>query len=298
MVNVEYKTCSSCGQSFPATTEHFYANPRNSDGLFGYCKLCALEGQKRRRARRREEKALEEALWLETHREEVDATERAKEEERKKHRSQYLKSYYAEHEEQYAKNREAWRKKNPNYFSEYNAAHKEKRDAWQEGHREHNNKRGRVYYWQHHEERLEYNREYSRENRDKFREYARALNLDPKHRLNHTISSGIRSSLRGNKNGRHWEDLVGYTREDLKRHLESQFTEGMTWDNLGRKGWTIDHMKPIAAWNFTSPDDPDFKECWALSNLQPMWFRENSSKNAKYQGIDYRYVDKSAGGGS
>ena len=81
--------------------------------------------------------------------------------------------------------------------------------------------------------------------------------------------------------------------------LESRFQPGMDWDNYGGiDGWSLDHIKPQAAFDFSSPDDPDFKECWALSNLQPMWFRENSSKNAKYQGIDYRYVDKSAGGGS
>ena len=31
---------------------------------------------------------------------------------------------------------------------------------------------------------------------------------------------------------------------------------------------------------FTSPDDPDFKACWALTNLRPLWGDKNISKHA------------------
>lgn len=104
-----------------------------------------------------------------------------------------------------------------------------------------------------------------------------------KGRLNNSISVRIRQSLKrnsGSKNGRHWETLVGYTVEELKSHLEKQFVEGMNWKNHGSY-WHIDHKRPIASFNFDSPEHPDFKKCWGLRNLQPLKAFENMSKGAK-----------------
>ncbi len=67
--------------------------------------------------------------------------------------------------------------------------------------------------------------------------------------------------------------------QDLIAHLESLFQPSMTWENYGK--WHIDHKRPIASFNFTSYEDPEFKECWALNNLQPMWAKENMSKGNK-----------------
>lgn len=99
----------------------------------------------------------------------------------------------------------------------------------------------------------------------------------PRGKLSHAISSGVLKSIKGRKNAR-WESVVGYTIEDLMTHLESQFTKGMTWDNYGVHGWHIDHIRPISHFNFDSPDDSEFLECWSLWNLQPMWGKENISK--------------------
>jgi hypothetical protein len=105
--------------------------------------------------------------------------------------------------------------------------------------------------------------------------------IDSNFRLNHNIGSQIYNCLKGNKHGKHWEQLVGYTLRDLMRHLEKQFTNknGYTWENYGWY-WHIDHIIPIAIFNFTRPENPDFKRCWALSNLQPLYGPENISKGA------------------
>jgi len=105
--------------------------------------------------------------------------------------------------------------------------------------------------------------------------------LDPVYRLQSSMSGGIGRSLKDGKSGRHWEHLVGYSIEDLKNHLESQFTKGMNWGNYGKHGWHIDHIRPVSDFNFVSPDDPDFKVCWSLWNLQPMWGKKNMSKGSK-----------------
>lgn len=100
-------------------------------------------------------------------------------------------------------------------------------------------------------------------------------------RLNNCMSSGIYSCLRKNKSGYHWEFLVGYTFDDLKEHLEVQFKNGMNWQNYGKFGWHLDHIRPISSFTFSSPDDEQFKQCWALSNLQPLWAFDNLSKHNK-----------------
>lgn len=103
----------------------------------------------------------------------------------------------------------------------------------------------------------------------------------PKGRINDTIRSGIGFSLKGNKHGKHWEDVVGYTLQQLIDHLEKQFINGMSWNNYGRnKGdWSIDHILPISSFNFESYNDEEFKECWSLDNLRPLDHIENMIKH-------------------
>ena len=105
----------------------------------------------------------------------------------------------------------------------------------------------------------------------------------PSARLNRRMSNAIGKTLRGEKAGRRWESLVGYTLEDLFMHIESKFACGMTWDNYGRNGWHIDHILPLSRFNITCAEDPDFKRAWALSNLQPMWEAENIRKSNKIE---------------
>ena len=103
---------------------------------------------------------------------------------------------------------------------------------------------------------------------------------DPMKKLNYLIRGGIiQSIIKKSKASRHWEDLVGYNINQLRSHLEKQFMKGMTWDNHGK--WHIDHKIPVSAFNFSRPEHADFKKCWALKNLQPMWANENISKGNK-----------------
>jgi hypothetical protein len=70
----------------------------------------------------------------------------------------------------------------------------------------------------------------------------------------------------------------------LRQHIESQFTEGMTWDNYGQgKGkWNMDHIIPCASFDLN--DIEQQKICFRWSNIQPMWALENMSKGSLYNG--------------
>ncbi|MCK5610585.1 hypothetical protein KAR91_52415 [Candidatus Pacearchaeota archaeon] len=88
----------------------------------------------------------------------------------------------------------------------------------------------------------------------------------------------------------HIFDIVGYSAEDLVKHLESQFQDNMTWDNYGRKPgiecWEMDHITPESWFNYSSFEDDDFKKCWALNNLQPKWAYDNRSKGNRYSEVE------------
>jgi hypothetical protein len=69
--------------------------------------------------------------------------------------------------------------------------------------------------------------------------------------------------------------LLGYTKEELQAHIEGQFSEGMSWDNIH-----IDHIIPVKAFVENGITDPRIIN--HLSNLKPMFSRENLSKSWKY----------------
>jgi hypothetical protein len=101
-----------------------------------------------------------------------------------------------------------------------------------------------------------------------------------KGKLEANVRRGIRRGLVvGSKAGRRTFELLGYTSDELKTHIEKQFTVGMSWENYGE--WHIDHKMPLAAHDYETPDCQGFKLAWALSNLQPLWGKENMSKGAK-----------------
>ena len=98
--------------------------------------------------------------------------------------------------------------------------------------------------------------------------------------LYHRMSQSVRSALQGAKRKCKWENLLGYSVGELKAHLESQFTEGMTWDKFFGGGIHLDHIVPRMSFSYSSPNEPEFKQCWSLSNLRPIWPKENSVSGA------------------
>lgn len=101
------------------------------------------------------------------------------------------------------------------------------------------------------------------------------MRTDPAFRLKHSIGVQMRDALGRAKGTRSWHKLVGYTADDLKAHLESQFEPWMSWENYGAE-WHIDHIRPIASFDLTAPGQ--IEACWALSNLRPLHAVENMRK--------------------
>lgn len=79
-------------------------------------------------------------------------------------------------------------------------------------------------------------------------------------------------------------ELVSCTIEELKHYIESQFNEGMTWENYG--DWHIDHIRPCVSFDLTDPSQQ--KDCFHFSNLRPIWGDENRSKGGIWDDFDPR----------
>jgi hypothetical protein len=76
-------------------------------------------------------------------------------------------------------------------------------------------------------------------------------------------------------------ELIGCTVAELRQHLEAQFVDGMNWDNYGRDGWHVDHIRPCASFDLADPDQQ--RQCFHYSNLQPLWAADNIRKGARWQ---------------
>lgn len=101
------------------------------------------------------------------------------------------------------------------------------------------------------------------------------------YRLRDTIRSRLNDALRkqGVKRSLRFEEYIGCTISQLKQHLESNFLSGMSWDNHGKYGWHIDHIKPLSSFDLS--DIEQFKAACHYTNLQPLWASDNLSKGNK-----------------
>lgn len=71
------------------------------------------------------------------------------------------------------------------------------------------------------------------------------------------------------------QQLLGCTWEYARDHIESLFTEGMSWDN--RSEWHIDHIIPLSS----AKSKEELEKLCHYTNLQPLWAKDNLSKGAK-----------------
>ena len=104
---------------------------------------------------------------------------------------------------------------------------------------------------------------------------------DPVYKLKTLYRSKLNKILGSNRDDETF-DIIGCTPRYLKDHLESQFTEGMSWENHGLYGWHIDHIVPLSS----AKTEEDLIELCHYSNLQPLWAIDNLKKSNK---MDYTY---------
>lgn len=106
--------------------------------------------------------------------------------------------------------------------------------------------------------------------------------IDPEFSLKNNLSNRIRRAIKSGDGSKSLSsaELLGCSIAEARAHIESQFTDGMTWENHGLHGWHIDHIKPCASYDLTL--DEEQKKCFNYSNLQPLWALDNLKKSDDY----------------
>jgi hypothetical protein len=118
---------------------------------------------------------------------------------------------------------------------------------------------------------------------------ARYANISEHNRIKKLLSSRIHKAITRNGNGARKAastmELIGCTIAEVRAHLESKFSPGMTWKNCGRNGWHIDHIRPCDSFNLEDPGQQ--RICFHFTNLQPLWEANNISKSNYWQPLQH-----------
>lgn len=116
-----------------------------------------------------------------------------------------------------------------------------------------------------------------------FRDYWRKKRqTDPHYNIRNRLCSRLWHAIvkyKGTK-ARLTEQLIGCTVDEARKHIESKFTDGMTWDKFMAGEIHIDHIKPCASFDLSDPAQQF--ACFHFTNLQPLWAVDNLKKGDKF----------------
>lgn len=266
------KTCTKCGEVKQATAEFFRKQERGLYGVRSQCRVCEAAYNKAKKkshyhANAEAERA-KSAAYRAANPEKVKEASKRRYEQNRELLLARRAAYYAANREdiverrrlQYAENAERERQ-----------IQRERRAADPERVRQRD-------------------REYRQANLERIRAQERITGLNKFYRrykkdIGYTLkvrtSALVRASLKAGSKSKRTQELLGYSTEDLKAHLEAQFTKGMTWEAFMAGEIHIDHIVPVSAFSITSEDCEEFRQCWCLSNLRPVWAKDNLSKGAR-----------------
>ena len=123
---------------------------------------------------------------------------------------------------------------------------------------------------------------WQREHRNEKNHYnMRSYHSNPVVKLRQIIGCRLRNVLLHNYIYKtfHTIKYLGCTAIQLKDYIASKFQSGMTWENHGKFGWHVDHIKPSASFDFNDPKQ--IEAAFHYTNLQPLWWFENLKKGSK-----------------
>jgi hypothetical protein len=122
-------------------------------------------------------------------------------------------------------------------------------------------------------------KKYCEKNRSQRTAYARLYRQRPGPRLASNLRRRLYSALMGKSRSLSLLDLLGCSLDQLRKHIESQWSSGMSWDNYGLNGWHVDHIYPLSKLDLTDPEQ--LRRACHFSNLSPMWAELNRRKYNK-----------------
>ena len=194
--------------------------------------------------------------------------------------------FAASQREYYQNNKEKFAARKREYYqNNKEKMHASQREYYQKN-KEKITARQREYQQKNKEKITARQREYQQKNKEKISEYQQKRYInDPEYAMLRRLRSRMRSAVISaglDKKCATSKELLGIDTKGLAEWLQSQFTDGMSWDN--RSDWHVDHRIPCKAFDITDPEQQ--RICFWYRNLQPLWSYDNLSKSDKYNEED------------
>jgi hypothetical protein len=97
---------------------------------------------------------------------------------------------------------------------------------------------------------------------------------NPLYRFRKQMSSMMRRDIkRGYKDNTLAHRILGADWVSVRAHIESQFVDGMSWENFGQ--WHMDHIIPLSL----AKTEEEVIKLHHYKNIQPLWGEENLKKS-------------------
>ena len=197
-------------------------------------------------------------------------------------KKEYSKQYYEENKEQLKEKREKNKDKINEYQKQYRKDNKDKFKEYSKQYREDNK-----------ELKKEYRKQYYEENKDRMIKYSKQywknrMKTDPLFKLKERIKSRNTIAIKKQRTKKAYRTMesLGCTIEQVRNHLEKQFTSNMNWSNHGTY-WHIDHIIPISY--FDLEDKTEQKIAFHYGNMQPLTVSDNLTKHNTVPNANFVY---------
>lgn len=252
------KTCTKCKHLKDFSL--FSKRAKAADGLTHYCKGCLKIQQKEWQTKNQDRVKAYRKSYIVENAEKVKATrKRYQEENAEKVKKARADKYLRTREQCLSKVKENAAKRQPEIRAY--------QDAYRNANRERLNAASRVYQAENWEHKKAYMKGY----------FKTRMATDPVFAVGRRMRSRMGVFFRKSGFGKPAKtyDLIGCSFEFLAKHLEAQFSEGMTWEN--RNQWHIDHRIPLSS----ASSIEEVTALFHYSNLQPLWAFDNISKGGK-----------------
>lgn len=164
--------------------------------------------------------------------------------------------------------------KDKRYYDDNKEEHRARMKKYCVEHKDEIRSSKREYYARNRDEILQYHQDTKDMRNKRLRE---KRETDGVFRVTESLKSRVHYVLRANKSHAS-SKYIGCSNEYLRKWIEYQFDDQMTWDNYS-KVWHIDHVIPISA--FSLQNDHCHYFCFHWSNLRPLNKYENMVKADK-----------------
>ena len=213
--------------------------------------------QKEYRKEKRKELNLKHREWYKENKDEINRKRRLKYQNNIEKFTEYNKKYYLENKDKIVEYNKVYKKKNKEKLDKYN----------------------KEYQIVNEVKLKEKTRNYGLNNREKINTRRRKKrDEDPLVKLVDILRCRINTAfrLRDYKKTSKTCKLLGADFKTVSRHVEQQFTKGMSWELVGPE-IHIDHIIPLAS----ATNEEELIKLCHYTNLQPLWAEENLKKRDK-----------------